>query len=50
MSFVKHNSKDEVKENEMGRTCSTNVEKANAYMLSVRMAEGNRLLGRVRHK
>jgi hypothetical protein len=30
-----------VKEDEMGRACSTNGEKGNAYMILVEMPEGN---------
>jgi hypothetical protein len=35
---------------EMGRTCSTNREKRNAYMLLVGKPEGKRPLGRPRHR
>jgi hypothetical protein len=37
-----------VKENEMGRACSTHGEKRNAYRVLVGKSEGNRLLGRPR--
>jgi hypothetical protein len=31
--FVKYNQNDKVKEDEMGRVCSTNEEKRNAYRI-----------------
>jgi hypothetical protein len=34
----------------MGRACSTNGEKRNAYRILVGMPEGKRLLGRPRHR
>jgi hypothetical protein len=34
----------------MGRTCSTNGEKRNAYMMTVGKPEGNRPLGRPRRR
>jgi hypothetical protein len=37
---------DQVKEDEMGRACSMNVEKRNVYRISVGMPEGKRPLGR----
>jgi hypothetical protein len=37
---------DEVKENEMGRTCSTNREKSNAYRILMEESEGKRQLRR----
>jgi hypothetical protein len=33
--FAKHNKNDQVKEDEMGRACSTNREKMNAYAILV---------------
>jgi hypothetical protein len=33
--LAKHNLNDQVKEDEMGRTCSTNGEKRNAYRILV---------------
>jgi hypothetical protein len=39
---------DKVKEDEMGRACSTNGEKRNAYRILVGMLEGKRPLGRPR--
>jgi hypothetical protein len=38
------------KENKMGRACSTNGEKRNAYGILVGKPEGKSLLGRLRHK
>jgi hypothetical protein len=37
---------DQVKEDEMGRACSTNGEKRNAYRILVGKPEGKRPLGR----
>jgi hypothetical protein len=39
-----------VKEDEMGRACSTNREKRNAYRILVGKAEGKRPIGRPRHR
>jgi hypothetical protein len=39
-----------VKEDKMGRACSTNVERRNAYRLLVRKPEGKRSLERQRRK
>jgi hypothetical protein len=39
---------DQVKEDEMGRECSTNVEKRNANRILVGKPEGKRTLGRPR--
>jgi hypothetical protein len=39
---------DQVKEDEIGRACSTNGEKGNAYMILVGKPEGKRPLGRPR--
>jgi hypothetical protein len=39
--LAKHNQNDQVKEDEMGRACSTNVEKRNAYRILVGKPEGN---------
>jgi hypothetical protein len=41
---------DQVKEDEMGRACSTNGEKRNAYRILVGNPEGKRPLGRPRHR
>jgi hypothetical protein len=38
------------KEDEMGRTCSTDGEKRNAYRILVGKAEGKRPLGRTRRR
>jgi hypothetical protein len=38
------------KEDEMGRACSTNREKRNAYRILVGKPEGKRPLGRPRHR
>jgi hypothetical protein len=48
--FAKCNYNDKVKEDEMGRTCSTNGEKRNAYRISVGKPEGKRPLGRPRRR
>jgi hypothetical protein len=40
---------DQIKENEMGRACSTNGEK-NAYMILMGKPEGKRPLGRLRRR
>jgi hypothetical protein len=37
-------------EDEMGRACSMNGEKRNAYRILVRKLEGRRPLGRPRHR
>jgi hypothetical protein len=37
---------DQVKDDDMGRACSTNGEKGNAYRLLVGKSEGKRPLGR----
>jgi hypothetical protein len=39
-----------LKENEVGRACSTNGEKRNAYRILVGMPEGKRPLGRPRRR
>jgi hypothetical protein len=39
-----------VEEDEVGRTCGTNGEKRNVYMLLVGKTEGNRPLGRPRSR
>jgi hypothetical protein len=41
---------DQVKDNEMGRACSTNGEKRNAYRILVGQPEGKRRLGRRRRR
>jgi hypothetical protein len=41
---------DHVKEDEMGRACSTNGEKRNTYRIWVGKPEGKRPLGRQRHR
>jgi hypothetical protein len=41
---------DQVKEDEMGRACSTNEEKRNAYRILVGNPEGKRPLGRPRRR
>jgi hypothetical protein len=40
----------QVKEDEMGRTCSTNGEPRNAYRILVGKAQGKRPLGRTRRR
>jgi hypothetical protein len=47
--FAKYNLNHEVKEDEMGRACSTNGEKRNAYTILVGKPEGKSPLGRPRH-
>jgi hypothetical protein len=49
-NFAKYNLNDQVKEDEMGKACSTNREKRNAYRMLVGKAEGNRPLGRPRRR
>jgi hypothetical protein len=48
--FSTYNQNDQVKENQMGRACSTNAEKMNAYMILVGKPGGKRLLGRTRRR
>jgi hypothetical protein len=49
--FAKYNLNYEAKEDEMGRSCSTNGgEKRNAYMILVGKPEGKRPLGRPRRR
>jgi hypothetical protein len=48
--LAKHNYNDQIKEEEMGRACSTNGEKMNAYRVLVGKREGKRLLGRPRRR
>jgi hypothetical protein len=48
--FSKYNSNDKVKEDEMGRACSTNGEKRDAYMILVGKPEGKRPLKRPRRR
>jgi hypothetical protein len=40
-----YNSNDEVKEDEMGRACSTHGEKMNTYRILMGRSEGKRPLG-----
>jgi hypothetical protein len=50
-SFLqKHNYNAQVKEDEMGRACSTNGAKRNAYRILVAKPGGNRPLGRPRRR
>jgi hypothetical protein len=46
--LAKHNYNDQVKEDEMGRACSTNGEKRNAYSILVGKPEEKRPLERLR--
>jgi hypothetical protein len=47
-TFTKYDWNDQVKEYVMGRECSRNVVKRNAYRILVGKVEGKRLLGRPR--
>jgi hypothetical protein len=47
---IKRGEVDQVKEDEMGRACSTNGERRNAYRILVGKTEGKRQLGRPRRK
>jgi hypothetical protein len=49
-TFVKYNYNDEVKEDEIGRACSTNREKRNAYRILMGKPDGKRPLGRLKHR
>jgi hypothetical protein len=46
--FSKYNLNDQVKEDEMGRACSMNWEKRDAYRILVGKPAGKRPLGRLR--
>jgi hypothetical protein len=46
----KHNLNEQLKEDEMGRACSTSGEKRNAYRILVGKPEAKRPLGRPRHR
>jgi hypothetical protein len=48
--LTKYNLNDEVKEDEMGRACSTNGAKRKAYRISVGKPEGKRPLGRPKRR
>jgi hypothetical protein len=48
--FAKYNWNNQVKEDEMGGSCSTNGEKRNKYRLLVGKPEGKRQLGRPRRR
>jgi hypothetical protein len=48
VTFITLNLNYEVEEEEMGKTCRTNGEKRNTYMLTVEKPEGKRTLGRKR--
>jgi hypothetical protein len=48
--FTKHNENDQVKDDEMDRSCSMHGEKRNAYRISVGQTEGRRPLGRPKHR
>jgi hypothetical protein len=48
--FAKYKLNDQVKENEMGRACSANGAKRNAYRIFVGKPEGKGPLGRPRHR
>jgi hypothetical protein len=43
-----YNWNDKIKEDVIGKTCSTHGEKRNAYSVLVGKSEGKRLLGRIR--
>jgi PAS domain-containing protein len=48
--FARYNENDEIKEDEMGRECSTNGEKRNAYRTLMGKPEGKRPLGSPRSR
>jgi hypothetical protein len=48
--FARYNYNYQIKEDEMGRACSTNGEKRTAYRILVGNPEGNRPLGRPKHR
>jgi hypothetical protein len=48
--LAKYNENYEVKEDEMGKECSTNVERRNAYRILVRRSEGKLPLRRPRDR
>jgi hypothetical protein len=48
--FAKYNWNDQVKEDEMGRACSMNRKKRNAYRILVGKQKGIRPLGRLRRR
>jgi hypothetical protein len=48
--FTKYKWNDKVKEDEMGRACSTNREKSNPYRILVGKPEGKISLGRSRRR
>jgi hypothetical protein len=48
--FAKYDENDQVKDDDMGRTCSTNGERRNAYRILVGKPQGKRQLGRARRR
>jgi hypothetical protein len=46
--FAQYNWNDQVKEQKMGRACSTNGAKRNSYWILMRKPEGKRPLERIR--
>jgi hypothetical protein len=48
--FTKYNYNNQVKEDEMGRACSTNGVKGNVYRLLAGKLKGKRQLERPRHR
>jgi hypothetical protein len=48
LPFAKYNQNDQLKEDEVGKECSTHGEKRNSYRVLVRNPNGKSPLGRIR--